>query len=70
MFIGVLKKGDHVISVTQDLIAVERKNGQVDLIPIIKDEMGIRVDIPGIVTIGYGQNTVSVEHEDIVVTTF
>ena len=51
MFIGVMKKGDRVISVTSELIAVERKNGEVDIIPLTKDETGLRVDIEGIVTI-------------------
>ena len=45
MFIGVMKKGDRVISVTSELIAVERKNGEVDIIPLTKDETGIRVDV-------------------------
>lgn len=30
MFIGILQKGDHVISVTADFIAVERKNKEVN----------------------------------------
>lgn len=70
MKIGIMKKGDKIVSVTSEFIAVERKNGEVDVIPMIKDETGLRVDIENIVTIGYGNNTVSVENDDVVVTTF
>ncbi len=70
MKINVLKKGDRVISVTSEFIAVQRKNGEVDIIPLIRDETGLRVDIENIVTIGYGNNTVQAAADDIVVTTF
>lgn len=68
--IGVLRKGDRVISVTSEFIAVQRKNGEVDIIPMQKDEMGLRVDIEHIVTIGYGNNTVQATTDEFVVTTF
>lgn len=70
MKIGILKKGDSVLSVTLEFIAVQRKSGEVDIVPLIKDESGIRVDIENIVTIGYGNNIVQVENDDVVVTTF
>lgn len=70
MKISILKKGDHVISVTADFVAVQRKNGEVDIIPIVNDETGVRVDAERIVTIGYGSNTVQASNEDVVVTTF
>lgn len=70
MKINVLKKGDRVVSVTSEFIAVQRKNGEVDIVPMIRDETGLRVDIENIVTIGYGSNTVQVATDDIVVTTF
>lgn len=70
MKIGVLKKGDKVLSVTTDFIAVQRKNGEVDILPMLKNEMGLRVDIEHIVTIGYGNNTVQAATDEIVVTTF
>ena len=70
MKIGILKKGDSVLSVTPEFIAVQRKSGEVDIVPLIKDESGIRVDIENIVTIGYGNNIVQVENDDVVVTTF
>ena len=70
MKIGILKKGDSVLSVTLEFIAVQRKSGEVDIVPLIEDESGIRVDIENIVTIGYGNNIVQVENDDVVVTTF
>lgn len=70
MFIGVMKKGDRVISVTSELIAVERKNGEVDIIPLTRDETGLRVDIEGIVTIGFGNNVVKTSTGDVEVITF
>lgn len=70
MKIGILKKGDHVLSVTSEFIAVHRKNGEVDIIPMLMDEMGLRVDIEHIVTIGYGNNTVQATTDELVVTTF
>ncbi len=70
MKIGVLKKGDQVLNVTPEFIAVQRKNGEVDIIPLVKDEMGLRVDIEKIVTIGYGNNTVQASTDEIMVTTF
>lgn len=70
MKIGILKKGDKVLTITAEFIAVQRKNGEVDIIPIIKDKMGVRVDVEGIVTIGYGENFVEVTNGDVVITTF
>mgnify|MGYP004528584159 FL=1 len=70
MKIGVLKKGDQVLNVTPEFIAVQRKNGEVDILPLVKDEMGLRVDIEKIVTIGYGNNTVQASTDEFVVTTF
>ncbi|MCD8238636.1 MAG: hypothetical protein LUC92_04770 [Clostridiales bacterium] len=60
MKIGVLNKGDSVINVTSDFIAVQRQNGEVDLISLVNDNLGFRVDLENIVTIGYGQNIVEI----------
>ena len=70
MKIGVLKKGDQVLNVAPEFITVQRRNGEVDIIPMVKDDMGLRVDIEHIVTIGYGNNTVQAATDEIVVTTF
>ena len=70
MKIGVMKKGDRILSVTPEFIAVERKNGEVDVLPMVKGESGLRIDMENIVTIGYGNNTVEAVIDDVVVTTF
>lgn len=70
MTIGILKKGDSVLNVTAEFIAVQRKNGEVDIVPLLKDETGFRIDVENIVTIGYGNNTVQATKDDVVVTTF
>lgn len=70
MFIGVMKKGDRVISVTSELISIQRKNGEVDIFPLLRDESGLRVDVEGIITIGYGNNTVQTTVGDVTLTTF
>lgn len=71
MKINILNKGDKVISVTENFIAVERKNGEVDIVPIVKDENGFWVDAENITTIGYGNNTVQLETIDgVVITNF
>lgn len=57
--INILKKGDKVLFVNNNFIAVKRKKGVVDLIPIVIDDEGlIRVDEMSITTIGYGNNEV------------
>jgi len=64
MVLGLLKKKDEVLNVTGEFVAIKRQNGEVDIIPLIKDGESWRVDIENIVTIGYGNNTVTYENED------
>lgn len=71
MKINVLRKGDKVLSITSEFLAIQRKNGEVDILPIISDEHGVRVETEQVVTVGYGDNTVETESIDgVVVTTF
>ena len=71
MKIKVMSKGDKVLNVTSELVAIQRKNGEVDIIPLISDESGVRIDTENIVTIGYGNNSVETEVIDgVVVTNF
>lgn len=70
MIIGVMKKGDHVINVTSELIAIQRKSGEVDILPLLRDETGLRVNTEEIITIGFGNNTVQTEVGDVTFTTF
>ena len=64
MKIGILHKGDKVAAVTEKCVVVQRKNGEEDILPIITDETGLRVDTGNIITIGYGDNVVEAETED------
>lgn len=62
MRIDILKLGDEVLSITQNYIAVKRANGEVDLIPLLDDPtFGLRVDVEKIITIGFGNNEVTVD---------
>lgn len=64
MVLGLLKKGDEILNVTSEFVAVKRRKGEVDIIPIIKGGECWRVDIENIVTIGYGDNKVTFEDEN------
>lgn len=70
MRIEILKKGDRVLNVTPEFIAVQRKNGEVDIIPVYKDGETIRINQESIVTIGYGDNVVQTKAGDVTITTF
>ena len=71
MKINVMSKGDKVLNVTSELLTIQRKNGEVDIIPLILDDSGVRIDTENIVTIGYGNNSVETEIIDgVVVTNF
>lgn len=65
MRINILQKGDQVLTVTKDFIAVRRKNGEVDLVKLLKDEIGLRIDTENKITIGYGYNTVEVTDGEV-----
>ena len=64
MKINVLHEGDKVLIVTNEFVAVERASGEVDILPILRDDNGIWVDTTQILTIGYGNNAVQVETEN------
>lgn len=73
MRINILKKGDKVIGFSGNIIAIQRKNGEVDMIRVIEDDNGvIRVDPEHKVTIGFGNGTVSIKDPktDVEITTF
>ena len=67
MKINILKKGDSVLNVDKNFIAVRRKNGEVDIVPLIEDETGLRVNVSKIVTLGYGDNIVTANVGDVTV---
>lgn len=70
MRINVLRMGDEVLSVTQNFIAVKRVSGEVDLLPLIIDEEGMRIDSEKIVTIGYGDNEIKTDLDNGFITEF
>ena len=71
MKINVMSKGDKVLNVTSELVAIQRKNGEVDIIPLISNESGVRIDTENIVTIGYGNSFVETEVVNgVVITNF
>ncbi len=71
MKINVMSKGDKVLSVTNELVAIQRVSGEVDIISLISSESGLRIDTENIVTIGYGSNFVESEVvEGVVITNF
>lgn len=67
MKIRILHKGDSVLNVTKDFIAVKRRNGEVDLIGFWNEEGGMRIDTENIITIGFGDNIVETESENGVI---
>mgnify|MGYP001051695688 FL=1 len=64
MKIRLLHKGDSVLNVTKDLIAVRRRNGEVDLIKLLNENGSVRLDLEDIVTIGFGDNIVETTNEN------
>lgn len=57
MKINILQEGDSVIGVTNELVAIQRRNGEVDLLKLLIADGRIRVDQENVVTISYGSNT-------------
>lgn len=71
MKVNIMQDGDRVIGVTNEFVAVERASGEVDIVPLFREDNRIRVDTQHILTIGYGENTVQVQTEDgVTITTF
>ena len=64
MRIDILKQGDEVLSVTPNFIAVKRRSCEVDLVPLVYDTDGLRIDTQKIVTIGFGDNEVTAKLPD------
>jgi hypothetical protein len=71
--INILKKGDAVLFLNQDIAAVRRKNGEVDVYKLFYDENNLpRIDTENKTTIGYGDGAITVTLDDAVtkITTF
>lgn len=71
MKVNIMRDGDRVIGVTNEFVAVERASGEVDIVPLIREDNRIWVDTQHVLTIGFGENTVQVQTEDgVTITTF
>lgn len=71
MKINVLQSGDKVLNVTADFVAVERANGEVDILPFVREDGGMWIDTSNILTIGYGNNIIQAENiNGVTVTNF
>lgn len=64
MVLGLLQKGDEVLNVTNEFVAIRREGGEVDIIPVVKEDASWWVDCENIVTIGYGENTITYEMDN------
>ncbi|MBE5924497.1 MAG: hypothetical protein E7271_08525 [Lachnospiraceae bacterium] len=64
MIFGLMQKGDEVINVTNDFVAIKRKKGEVDIIPLLREDCNWRIDYENMMTIGYGDNIVTYEDEN------
>ena len=56
MRMDILKKGDKVLSVTNKLIAIQRENGEVEVIRFLIDKEGIWIADEETLIIGYADN--------------
>ena len=72
MRVNVMKKGDSILNVTENMVVVKRRSGEVDVIPFCKEGNVWRIDQEHVVTIGYGNNTVedSVADGNVTIMTF
>ena len=71
--INILKRGDTVLFLNQDIIAIQRKSGEVYIFKFFYDENNLpRIDIENKSTIGFGDGsiTVAVDGDSTEVTTF
>lgn len=58
----ILRSGDKVISVNNNNIAIERENGEVEIIPVIIDENGFPgIDTEHTLKITYGSGAAEVK---------
>ncbi|MBR6718251.1 MAG: hypothetical protein IKI77_07910 [Oscillospiraceae bacterium] len=65
--VNFMQKGDEVLSITDHILAIRRKNGEVDLFKVIigdDEEMPIYIDPVKLCVIGYGNGTVEKELDD------
>ena len=63
--IDLLKKGDEVLTISDNFLAIRRKNGTVDIFKVLFDENNeIYVDPLKIAVIGYGEGIIGKALDD------
>ena len=63
--INILKKGDEVISLNENFLAVKRKSGTIDVYKVLFNESGeIGIDPVKLADIGFGEGLVEKTMED------
>ena len=62
--INILNKGDTVLSINDQFLAVKRKDGTVDIYNVAFSENGIVIDPVKSACIGYGKGTVEMEDSE------
>ena len=70
MRIEVLKKGDVVINVWENRIAIKRKNGETDILCFEEKDGNVRIIPKKTVTRGFGSGVVVEEVDGVTITTF
>lgn len=71
--IKILHEGDSVLFMNDRIIAVQRENGEVDIIPMDINEEGLPcIKTESILTISHGDGvvTTTIDDEEIEITTF
>ena len=61
MKINVMNAGDKVLSVTTDLVSIERANGEVEIFPLKKLRKGYTVDTQSTLIIGFNTEEAQTE---------
>jgi len=63
--INILKKGDTVLFMNHETLAIKRKGGEVDVYRIyLDDQKLLRIDMENVITIGFGAGTISCVVDD------
>ncbi len=70
MKINIMQKGDKVLNVTDNIIVIQRKNGEVDIFSLAEIIENLRVDTTKVISIGYGNNIVSASNDMVEISTF
>ena len=53
MVYDLMNTGDHVLTITNNFLAIERYEGSIELYPVLKTDNKITLDTDAVTTIGY-----------------